>query len=624
MEKSFMKNTLFLSVKETLDEHERISKLFSGFLLLFTIFLINSISAEESIAGFYYFKGLSLLEIKVEGNKAIAHLNGEDDFDRLSKNTPQPILAAAAQSAKGNEAVLISPAKAEFANIALNSPENFMQLLGLDKSKLSEEHKKQFEDMINKAPADKDLHYIETWELMQGGKLKIASSLPVLNPCWGIDTEKTLKAVESMRDNIKNAFGSYELVCAWKIKDVKEIQAWQAIDAGDFTKASQLFVEVAAAEPNNPFCCFGAVHAYLGLKDFQRAKNALQLAKSKINDETRPFLNMHVFRANDLIFTYENAERGQSAQTIIDSLAAGTANPKIFEPLGDTYFKIQFNKISKEQFIKANEIINSFKNWKDIETAASISPGEGAKLPLGQKSFSPASNVELKVPNFLNAQIIMKLFKLRGDYFRALGSANYDNAFKNYGMAIMLGQKYQHGVVISHLIGIAGRTIGAKGFSSALEDGIINSSQILASYQKYINFIYSNERIYEPYEMLALDSGLPLYSNQTKERLVFAAAILNFAETETREKTTLARIRLLKAGSILKEKALQSSFPQQLPQDNSFIDPFSQGGYFLYKTDGKSANLYSLGPDKKNNNGFVSYDPTNGTMSAGDIIQIIR
>lgn len=50
------------------------------------------------------------------------------------------------------------------------------------------------------------------------------------------------------------------------------------------------------------------------------------------------------------------------------------------------------------------------------------------------------------------------------------------------------------------------------------------------------------------------------------------------------------------------------------------IDPFS-GQPLLYRADGASYILWSIGPDMKSNAAMISYDPTNGSESVGDILQ---
>ncbi|NQU43630.1 hypothetical protein HQ520_10110 [bacterium] len=49
------------------------------------------------------------------------------------------------------------------------------------------------------------------------------------------------------------------------------------------------------------------------------------------------------------------------------------------------------------------------------------------------------------------------------------------------------------------------------------------------------------------------------------------------------------------------------------------IDPFSgQPFHYELTADGSDYRLWSVGPDKTNEGGDVKYDPTNGTLSAGD------
>jgi hypothetical protein len=52
------------------------------------------------------------------------------------------------------------------------------------------------------------------------------------------------------------------------------------------------------------------------------------------------------------------------------------------------------------------------------------------------------------------------------------------------------------------------------------------------------------------------------------------------------------------------------------------VDPFS-GKDYLYRCEpgGEGYQLWSVGPDEKSDEASVAYDPTNGTLSDGDLVQ---
>ena len=80
----------------------------------------------------------------------------------------------------------------------------------------------------------------------------------------------------------------------------------------------------------------------------------------------------------------------------------------------------------------------------------------------------------------------------------------------------------------------------------------------------------------------------------------------NFQEAMTRDEVALAHLQIAQALCALK---MQRN--ELLAQ---FIAPFP--GEPIRIT---NAVVYSLGPDRNDQNGMISYDPTNGVKSAGDI-----
>ncbi|MFH0793997.1 MAG: hypothetical protein V2A74_08195, partial [bacterium] len=52
---------------------------------------------------------------------------------------------------------------------------------------------------------------------------------------------------------------------------------------------------------------------------------------------------------------------------------------------------------------------------------------------------------------------------------------------------------------------------------------------------------------------------------------------------------------------------------------NAFLDPFSDKPFLLDKKAASPFQLRSVGPDLVANEGDLKYDPTNGTVSPGDL-----
>jgi hypothetical protein len=103
--------------------------------------------------------------------------------------------------------------------------------------------------------------------------------------------------------------------------------------------------------------------------------------------------------------------------------------------------------------------------------------------------------------------------------------------------------------------------------------------------------------------------------------ILFRIATPNFGEARTREKVALAKYDLLRLFTANKlyflehhkePERMEDLVPEYIPE--LLIDPFTEKEPFR-----KESFFYSIGPDKIDQKGAVPYDPTNGTVSPGDI-----
>ena len=106
-----------------------------------------------------------------------------------------------------------------------------------------------------------------------------------------------------------------------------------------------------------------------------------------------------------------------------------------------------------------------------------------------------------------------------------------------------------------------------------------------------------------------------------------AKTVPNFLEAGTRGWTARAGLRLARVATGLEIYKLQNGrypdsldalTPAQIGAEPP-VDPFA-GKSFRYRLDGDRYAMWSLGPDSADNAAETIYDPTNGTMSQGDII----
>lgn len=116
---------------------------------------------------------------------------------------------------------------------------------------------------------------------------------------------------------------------------------------------------------------------------------------------------------------------------------------------------------------------------------------------------------------------------------------------------------------------------------------------------------------------------LPGFARGMAEKVLYKIAAPNMEEAHTRERAAKAKFdltRLLLARRI--EQLESGTAPQEATQlvpeclPEPLRDPFSD---IAYVWDASRELFYSIGPDKRNDQNQIRYDPTNGTISAGDI-----
>jgi len=567
--------------------------------------------SDADICGQYYFKGIKLMEVRREGAEIVSEVRGEKEMFSGEMAGPQ-----GQQLKIDHRGRTLSPTRVEFADFEV-SPEAMMKRVfkDFDISKLPPEAKAE----MDKAPWGKGSgRYFERWTLLPGGRLQVECALPILILPFGPHTAEQMETIMKVKEGW--TCGQYQKICGWKILDPREAEAWQALDAEDFTRAAQLFHAVAETQADRPFPCLGEAWALMGAKQFDQARQALAAAVARLNEETRPFLEQFCFLLKDQIYSYETAASGQDFAALMEQLQG-----KI--PLIDDQNlpKKRARELAQADFQKIAQMVGAQGFWALADQGAGLR-GRGSLLPIGQKGMSLKIMAEMKVPNFLEAQTLAKWYVLRGHLQRAPGQKRYEAAIRSYAAPVRMGQLMRHGFMISHLIGIAMEGIGISGLEQMLEDSLVADPQVFQTFQQFVTFLDQEEPRLQPYEMLAgeMGGGHAFISDTLLEWIVAGVAVPNFLEAETRAKIATARLAMLKAACALKSQKLQGPYAQGLDPAALPEDPFVPAQKLRSRAEGGAAIFYSLGPDQQDQQGAVAYDPTNGTLSAGDVILTVK
>jgi hypothetical protein len=308
---------------------------------------------------------------------------------------------------------------------------------------------------------------------------------------------------------------------------------------------------------------------------------------------------------------------------------------------------------------------------------AELQPAVTAEYNVGQADFRP----ERGIPNFLKAQIMGKLLAVKGMGLEKQGNRN--EAVDTYLLGAQVGcvMAGKNTTLIQQLIAIALEKIAYKPLKQFVlnhPDDVDNLKKIITTLDKaeqkrlpiaeaflsekrMLQYMSQNYQQYAKntkpsvklrqrdiprikeesnklygYMISLFDLPYPQYMKEYSEpklmrilqevHPLLRIAVPNFTEAHIRSLTVATDNRLVRVLAALQlyhneKNAYPNSLSELAPTYIAAVpkDYFSDAE-FIYGTQGDTFYLHSVGPDIQDNQGQPLYDPTNGTLSQGDII----
>ncbi len=226
------------------------------------------------------------------------------------------------------------------------------------------------------------------------------------------------------------------------------------------------------------------------------------------------------------------------------------------------------------------------------------------------------SLLHLVIYNFLEFQISVKVFRVGSVFLMLQGKR--EEALKILTASYYVGQLLnQSDTVIGRLIGIAVRAISTGG----LDIYALNCCETPDDFQdlwKTLEQLNRGSREPDAKEIQSLFGPIVSYFPETM--------LPNIKDALVRHRSADAKFQLVRMATAAKYRFVtQQAFPQNAEQFAPLLpegpptDLFSSEPLkFIAGPD--SFTCYSVGPDEQDDRAAVSYDPTNGTESCGDII----
>lgn len=237
-------------------------------------------------------------------------------------------------------------------------------------------------------------------------------------------------------------------------------------------------------------------------------------------------------------------------------------------------------------------------------------------------SMNPAGQAAL-VPQFLNYQVASKISRVDSVFDLLLGQP--DKAFQDMAAYVYVGHLMEHSnILMTRLIGDAIAQIATKG----LETVVLNSCQSKDDYERSWVKLERLRQVVYPTNFDA--TCREVNANILVKWL--SGPNENAKESVTRQLSTVATFDLLRMAVAARHCLMaKGHFPCNVTEFTLFAngalpeDPFSNRQPkppLHFREDATSGDLlcYSVGPLETDDKGAIIYDPSNGTMSGGDIV----
>jgi hypothetical protein len=240
--------------------------------------------------------------------------------------------------------------------------------------------------------------------------------------------------------------------------------------------------------------------------------------------------------------------------------------------------------------------------------------------PLKSPSYSPPA-----IPNFLGFQVDAKVARTMATLY--LFQGRREESLEILAASYRLAQSMNaHGTIIQRLIGMAIRAISCAG----LQIYALNACETAEDFQK------SRAMLERLHNTPAQEDGTNIFEDEMSPfvsllKPVSGTAVPNYLEAQTRHKITDMKFQLLRMSTAAKYRFITTGdFPSSEKEFAPFLpdgpppDVFAKNAPLRFtRSSPNEFTVYSIGPDDIDDMASISYDPTNGTITDGDIVMTI-
>jgi hypothetical protein len=285
----------------------------------------------------------------------------------------------------------------------------------------------------------------------------------------------------------------------------------------------------------------------------------------------------------------------------------------------DTAYYDEIFRTAEEIGVKGRYSWDVFENWL-LERSEQPSL-QLMYMPIVMTQQHHDIGMRMTVPNFLVIQTITKCAVVNANL--AMLEGDFEKSRRLLTGAHLLAMDYNAypDTIITSLIGMACRSITSEGFREYLINGCKTEEDVLEACRLFDTFDTMPERADEQSNLIGEFTPLQVLMDYTP-----AIFMPNIEEVTTRFNVAEAKTALLRQGAWARLYLFrQGDWPVDINAMHTDIgapkvaDPFDTSSTLKMTTSGTQLVVYSIGPDKKDDLMKITYDPSNGSKSAGDI-----
>jgi len=403
----------------------------------------------------------------------------------------------------------------------------------------------------------------------------------------------------TIRNTVLEDFG-------YRIRDRNVLEAFKLELNNDFAGATDIYKLTLDKNQSDIFSKYHLLRCLIFTKNISEAEKVLNQLKVDTSSSKFLVLPKIIAICENSINALQESEKGLNA--IDDYESAIQLMPAETPEIPSEIIAIINSKemITKENYENAESFVALYE--PALDTITNTYHKNYSQFILTGSPYDPQSNF---IRYKLLAQMLILDAKIKAY------EENFSDSVKMTRKVVRMGQHLNNGPLFSRLVGFSIMEIGLDGFESLITNNLNNipdathSLQLLKALvrdqKEFSNEIFSYEFIEYP----------DIYQLQETNAI-------------TKGQIVTAKLNILEVASAAKlYDFLKSQFPTSMDMlgtdyfETQPIDPFSGGQIKLVGNINQIA-IYSVGPDRQDNNCQTKYNIQNGANSSGDIFVTLK